>query len=192
MALTFATLAASAGPSGAESSSALLVCSRGPAGQRFHVSVTMPSSAPAGSIYAVRLDGVSSGKISHFGLNYIHDMTVDYVLPAGASYVEGSARVIEGIGTANVLAGLRLSHHAGVLTMVLPARVENGSEYTPPSVRFQLRAIGQPGTWAAVSLRDFNLTANAVVVGDVGVACHPAMSPYTLGTTLITTHTGPS
>ena len=151
-----------------------------------------PDSAPAGSIYAVRLDGAGSGKISHFGLNYIHDMTVSYVLPAGASYVEGSAHFVEGTGTANVLAAPRLSHRAGLITMVLPGRVENGSEYTPPSVQFQLRAIDPAGSWAAVSFRDFSLRANALLVGEVVVSCHPTLSPYSIGTTLITTPAGAS
>jgi hypothetical protein len=164
----------------------LLECSSGPSGQRFDVGVSLPAYAEVGSTYSVRIDGVSSGKISHFGLNYLHDMTVDYVLPADASYVEGSAELVPGTGTANVLASARLTHRAGVVTLALPARVAEGTSYTPPSIRFQLRATGAPGTAAAVSFRQFRLTANAIVVGEVAVSCNPTVNPSPLGATLIT------
>jgi hypothetical protein len=113
-------------------------------------------------------------------------MTVEYILPAGASYVEGSAQFVAGTGTANVLVGRRLSYHAGVLTMVLPGKVDNGTDYTPPSVRLQLRAVGAPGAYAWVAFKRFRLTANAFLVGDVAVSCDPVPSPYPVGTTLIT------
>jgi hypothetical protein len=184
MAVSFVALVTTAGSATAERVTPLLVCSRGPSGQRFNAGVTVPSRAEPGSTYTVRIDGVSSGKISHFGLNYLHDMTVDYVLPAD-SYVEGSARIIPGTGTANVLAGSRLWHHAGVITMALPGKVLEGTEYTPPSISVQLRATGAPGSRAAVSFRQFRLTANAFLVGEVPVSCEPAVKPSPIGTTLI-------
>ena len=73
-----------------------MVCSRGPSGQRFDAIVTLPATVAEGSAYAIRIDGVPSGRVSHAGLNYIHDMSTDYVVPAGATYVAGSARVIPG------------------------------------------------------------------------------------------------
>jgi hypothetical protein len=179
----FVVLAAICGPAGAESTAPPLVCSQGPAGQRFHAGVTMPAQAEAGSIYAVRIDGVSSGKVTHFGLNYIHDMTVDYVFPASA-YVEGSAQLVPGTGTANVIAGANLSYGAGLLEMNLPGKVGDGSQYTPPSVQFQLRASGAPGSPTRVSFSRFRLRANAIVVGDVDVSCEPTPKPYPIGTTL--------
>jgi len=184
MALSFVALVAAAGPATAERVTPLLICSRGPSGQRFNAVVTLPSSAEPGAIYTVRIDGVSSGKISHFGLNYLHDMTVDYVVPA-AAYVDGSARIIAGTGTPNVLAGPHLSYRAGVLTMVLPGKVQEGSAYTPPSISVQLRAVGSPGSREAVSFSRFSLTANAFLVGEVPVSCEPAVKPYPIGTTLI-------
>jgi hypothetical protein len=185
MAMSFFALVAAAGPATAERVTPLLVCSKGPSGQRFNAVVTLPSSAEPGAIYTVRIDGVSSGKISHFGLNYLHDMTVDYLVPA-AAYVDGSARIIPGTGTPNVLAGPRLSYRAGVVTMVLPGRVQEGTDYTPPSISLQLRAVGSPGSREAVSLSRFSLTANAFLVGEVPVSCEPAVKPYPIGTTLIT------
>jgi len=178
-------LVASAAPAAADHVAPLLVCSTGPSGQRFNVGVTLPDQVEPGSTYSVRIDGVSSGKISHFGLNYLHDMTVEYVLPATASYVEGTAELVPGTGTANVLVGPRLSHRAGVVTMVLPGHVDEGTSYTPPSIRFQLRATGAPGSQAAVSFRQFRLTANAFLVGEVHVSCEPTVKPYPIGTTRI-------
>jgi hypothetical protein len=184
MAVSFFALLATAGPATADRVTPLLVCSKGPSGQRFNAGVTLPSRVEPGSIYTVRIDGVSSGKISHFGLNYLHDMTVDYVLPDG-SYVDGSARIIPGTGTANVLVSPRLTYHGGVLRMVLPGKVQEGTAYTPPSISVDLRAIGAPGSRAAVSLRQFRLTANAFLVGEVPVSCEPAVKPSPIGTTLI-------
>jgi hypothetical protein len=185
MAITFGALAMTAGPASADHTSATLACTRG-GEQRFNVALTLPARADAGSVYTVRIDGTSSGKISHFGLNYLHDMTVDYVLPPGTSYVEGSAQLVPGTGTANVLPSARLSHRAGVVTLALPGRVAEGTDYTPPSISLQLRAVGAPGSSAPIALRRFRLTANAFLVGEVSVSCEPAVKPAVLGTTLIT------
>jgi hypothetical protein len=184
--VSFGVLAAITPPVGAESMAPVLVCSTGPSGQRFRVGVTMPNRADAGSVYTIRIDGADSGKVTHLGLNYIHDMVVDYAFPAGA-YVDGSAQFVAGTGTANVIVGASVSYGAGVLEMVLPAKVQDGSSYTPPSVQFQLRAIGAPGSGAAVSFSGFRLKANAIVVGDVDVSCEPTPKPYLLGTTLVAT-----
>jgi hypothetical protein len=184
MALTLAALASLAGPASAERSSSTLVCNQGPPGQRFDVGVSLPARAPAGSVFTVRIDGTSSGKISHFGLNYLHDMTVDYTLPRGASFVE--ARLVPGTGTANVLPGARLWHHDGTVTLALSSHVDEGTAYTPPSILLTLRAVGEPGSSASIGLQRFRLKANAFLVGDVGVACEPASKPALLGTTIIT------
>ena len=186
MALTLAALASVAGSAHAARSSSALVCNQGPAGQRFDIGISLPPSVPAGAVYTVRIDGTSSGKISHFGLNYLHDMTVDYALPAGAAFVEGSARLVPGTGTANVLRGARLWHHDGVVTLALSGHVDDGTSYTPPSIQVDLRAVGAPGSAAPIALRRFRLKANAFLVGDVGVACEPASKPAVLGSTIIT------
>jgi hypothetical protein len=191
-AIGFVGLAVIASPATAERGALALLCSKGPSGERFQFDVTIPSRAEAGSTYEIRIDGVNSRKVSHFGLNYLHDMTVEYILPAGGSYVEGSAQFVAGTGTANVLVGRRLSYQRGVLTMLLPGKVDNGTDYTPPSVRLQLRAVGAPGDFAWVAFKRFRLTANALLVGDVDVSCDPVPSPYPVGTTLITAHAGVS
>jgi hypothetical protein len=163
-----------------------LVCNKGPDGQRFNVGVTLPGSVEAGSVYTIRLDGHSSGKIDHFGLNHIHDMTVEYALPAETTYVEGSAKLVAGTGTPNVRVGSKLWHRAGVVTMQLPGKVENGTGYTPPSITLDVRAGGAPGSWAVLGFRHFQLKANAFLVGDVAVSCDPTPRPYPIGATLIT------
>jgi hypothetical protein len=163
-----------------------LVCNQGPTGQRFNLAVTLPVSVESGSVYSIRIDGRNSGKISHFGLNYLHDMTVEYALPPGTSYVEGSARFVPGTGTSNVLEGARVWHRGQALIMQLPGRVANGSDYTPPSVMAELRVVGSPGSSAVLGFNHFQLVANAFLVGDVGVACDPTPRPYPIGTTRIT------
>jgi hypothetical protein len=85
-----------------------------------------------------------------------------------------------------VQVGTRLSYRSGVLTMALPGKVREGTDYTPPSISVQLRAVGSPGSRAAVSLRQFRLTANAFLVGEVAVSCEPAVKPSPIGVTLIT------
>jgi hypothetical protein len=185
-AIGFAALAALAAPAAAEHGTLPLLCSKGPSGTLFQFDVTIPSRAEAGSTYEIRIDGVNSRKVSHFGLNYLHDMTVEYILTPGASYVEGSAQFVAGTGTANVLVGRRVTYHGGVLTIVLPGKVENGTDYTPPSVRLRLVASGSPGDWAWVAFKQYRLTANAFLVGDVAVSCDPTPKPYPVGTTLIT------
>jgi hypothetical protein len=184
-ATALAVVAATPFTASADRVAPLLECSSGPSGQRFNAGVSMPAQAAVGTTYSVRIDGVSSGKISHIGLNYLHDMTVDYAVPAGTTYVDGSAEIIPGTGTDNVLPGARLTHRAGVITLALPAHVDEGTSYTPPSIRFQLRATGAPGSTASLSLRRFRLTANAFLVGEVAVSCEPKVKPAGIGSTVI-------
>lgn len=173
-------------PAEAEHVTLPLRCSTGPSGQRFDVKVTMPSRVEAGSVFAVRIDGASSGKISHTGLNYLHDMSVEYVLPSGTAYVDGSAQLVPGTGTTNVRAGARVSYRNGALTLVLPGKVDNGTDFTPPSISLQLKATGSPGSSAAVGFSQYRLKTNAFLIGDVAVSCDPTSKPYAVGTTMIT------
>jgi hypothetical protein len=191
IALGFAALASLAGKAAAERVSLPLLCSTGPNGQRFNVNVTLPRSAEIGTVYEIRVDGSSSGKISNFGLNYIHDMTVDYLLPASLEYIEGSALLVPGTGTPDVLPGARVFHRGHVVTMVLPGKVVNGADYTPPSFSVKLRASGSPGDAAVVAFNRYQLTANAFLVGEVAVSCDPTPKPYPVGTTMMTAHAVP-
>jgi hypothetical protein len=160
-----------------------LVCSRGPSGQRFEVSVSAPATVAPAAVFTVRIDGTSSGKISHMGLNYVHDIAYEYPIPAGAAYLDGSAHVIADTGTANVRAGARVSYANGALTLVLPGRVEDGSSYTPPSFEFQLRAMAVPGAVIALAFASYRITANAFLVGDLKTSCDPTPKPYPVGAT---------
>ncbi len=168
-----------------------LVCSRGPSAQQFDVLLTFPRTAPEASTYSIRIDGVDSGKISHTGLNFIHDMSTDYVLPSGATYVAGSARIVPKTGTANVAAGARVWHEAGKIRVVLPGRVESGSSYTPPSIEFRLAVTAPVGTSLVLKLLEYRVTANAFLVGDLLTTCDPTPKPYTLATTFVTPATTP-
>jgi len=162
-----------------------LTCTRGPDGQSYRHIVTMPASQPIGTTFTVRIDGVNIGPISHFGLRYIHNMTADYTIPAGTTYVEGSARIVPGTGTENVRPNARVTHDGNGVHMLLPARVDNGGSYTAPSIEFQVRAVGPAGSVAALGFAGTGVDASATIIGDVHTACTPNPKPYTIGSTTI-------
>ena len=163
-----------------------MTCSRGPGGASFAATLGLPASVAQGARFAVRIDALPSGEISHFGLNYIHDMTTDFLVARGATYVAGSARIVPGTGTANVAGSARVSQKDGVIRLVLPGRVASGSSYTPPSIEFQLEASAAAGTALPLSFLEYRVTANAIVVGDLETICAPTPRPYPIGTTLVT------
>jgi hypothetical protein len=162
-----------------------LTCSRGGA-QTFSVAVSAPEKAAQASTFAVRVDSFPSGKIEHTGLNYLHDMEAELVVPAGTRFVEGSAKIVAGTGTPNVAKSALVWHWNGVLHFKLPARVENGGSYTPPSIEFQLTVTAPPGSDVPLKLLRYTVKANAFVVGDVTATCDPTPAPYTLATTTVT------
>jgi hypothetical protein len=155
-------------------------CDHGPGEQKFQADVSGPESVVVGGTFTVHLDGVPSDEVTGFGLNHIRDMTTDYVLPAGGSYVEGSARVVPDTGTPNVRGGATLTVEGKRLRLVLPARIADGEFYTPPSVEVTLRADSAAGTTLALGFSRFRLTVNAVVVGDMRVTCEPKPRPFAL------------
>jgi hypothetical protein len=166
--------------------SAPLVCSRGGDGQTFRASVTLPASQPSGSRFTVRIDSFSSGKIAHFGLNYVFDMATDYRIPDGTRYVEGSARVVPNTGTPNVRAGARAWGDAAGVHLLLPARVGNGQSYTPPSLEFQLDVIAAAGTELLLRFSRCRVSASVFLLGTVHTTCVPTPAPFTIGRTRAT------
>ena len=161
-----------------------LKCTRGPDGQSYRNIVTMPSSQPVGSTFTIRIDAVNI-PISHFGLRYIHNMTADYTVPAGTTYVEGSARIVPGTGSDNVRATARVTHDASGIHMLLPGHVDNGGNYTAPSIEFQVKVVGPAGSVAPLGFVGTGVDASAVVIGNVHTACTPSPQPYTIASTTI-------
>ncbi len=164
-----------------------LSCDRGPDGQRSQMVVTVPASVSQGGTFTVRIDGRNSGRISHAGLRYIHDMTTWLLLPGGADYVEGSARIVPDTGSPNVRPGATVSRQGHAIKLVLPAHVEDGSDYTPPSIEFQLKATAAPGTKILQRFAQYRVTAKAILIGDVLTVCDPQPKPYTIGVTTVAT-----
>jgi hypothetical protein len=162
-----------------------MVCSRGPGGTMFTAIVSVPPSSAAGATYTARIESISSGKIQHGGLNYIHDMETDYLLPAGTSYVEGSAHVVAGTGSPNARAGARVWHQGGTIHYVLPAHIANGSSYTPPTIEFEVRIA--PSAVGALPLKfsHYEVKANAIIIGDLVTRCEPDPKPYTIAVTRV-------
>ena len=163
-----------------------LTCSRGPSGQTCELIMSVPQTAAEGSTISVRVDGIDSGKISHTGLNYIHDMTTELLVPSGTMYVAGSGKIIPGTGTQNVRPGARVAHQGAAIVMTLPAHVEDGSSYTPPSFEFQVKVTAAAGAKIPQRFSQYRVTANAIIVGDVHTVCDPTPKPYTVGTTTVT------
>lgn len=163
-----------------------LVCTRGPADQQFRALLTLPPAWPTGQTLLVRIGGISSGKISHGGLHYIHDMTTTFLVPAGTRYVAGSARVIPGTGTANVRVGARAWSDEHGVHLALPGHVENGGSYTPPTLEFAVDVHAPPGATLSLSFEHYQVTAHVFLLGDLDTVCVPRPRPYTLGVTRVT------
>jgi len=190
-ALVATSLLAAQAVAGGTTVRAPLACTPGAGDQYFTANVTLPAEAVEASTYTVRIDSAPSGTISHTGLRYLHDLATDYVLPRGATYVAGSARIVPGTGTANVTPGARVWHEAGMLHVLLPGTVENGSSYTPPSVEVQLKVAAAAGAKLPVKLSQVRATANVFLLGDMKSSCDPTPKPYVLGTTTVTKAASP-
>lgn len=168
-----------------------LTCTRGSEGQSYRVIVTMPASQPIGSTFTIRIAAARVGPIEHFGLRYVYNMAARFTIPAGTTYVEGSARFVPGTGSANVRASARVTHDAHGIYMLLPGHVENGGTYTAPTIEYQVVAVGPAGTVASLGFMGTSVDASAAVIGDVHTACRPSPRPYTIGTTRIVAATPP-
>ena len=173
-------------PSAATAVTVPLSCNKGPDGQVCKVHVTIPSSVEEGATFKVRIDGNNSGKISHTGLKYIYNMTTELRIPDNASYVAGSAKVIPDTGSPNARPGARVTQSGRTIALVLPAHIEDGQDYTPPSFEFELKATGTAGSRIVQKFQQYRLTANAIIIGDVHTVCNPTPKPYSIGTTNIT------
>ena len=163
-----------------------MVCSRGPDEQYFETHVTIPAMASPGSTYAVRIQAAPSPKISGIGLNYLHDILTDFYLPEGASYVAGSARLVDGTGSENVRPGARALYDRGFVRLYLPGHVEKGSTFTPPGIEFQLKVTAAPGASLPIRWVRHRVTANVFFVGNLDIVCAPQSGALILGTTVVT------
>jgi hypothetical protein len=183
--VTLAALAV-ASPLGAatKSNKVAMTCSKG--GDQVHpVTATAPDKVDVGAKYTIRIDGGDSGKIDHGGLRYVHDMEVEYGLPSGTTFVEGSAKIVAGTGTANVAKTATVSVDKGVVRLKMPARVDSGGSFTPPSVEVQVTVTAAVGSTLTLNFQRYSVVANAVVVGDVPSTCEPKTKPAGLVSTTV-------
>jgi len=162
-----------------------IACSHGPEDQKHHAVVTVPETAAPASVFKVRVDGVDSGKISHTGLNYIFDMSYEWMIPPGTELVAGSLRIVPNTGSPNVRAGARIAHKGNAVQMMLPAHVEDGSHYTPPSFEFDLKVQAAAGATISQKFKSYRVMANAFLVGNVETTCDPKPKPFPVGKTRI-------
>jgi len=112
-------------------------------------------------------------------------MVTDYWLPTGTTYVTDSLRIVPETGTPNARAGARAWQDGMGIHVELPARIDNGTGYTPPSVEFDLKIDAPAGTVLALRFAHYEVTANVVVLGDLHSACDPKPKPYTIGETVV-------
>lgn len=160
-------------------------CSRGPSTQYFDAAVTMSAVEQRGATVTVRIDSKPSGTIEHFGLHYIADMTTDYAIPPGATYVENSLRLVKDTGTANVSTTAKAWQDAAGIHLSLPARVKNGSSYLPPSLEFELTIDPRAPAHISVEFAHYEVTANVVLLGNLRTICEPSAPPATIGVTRV-------
>jgi hypothetical protein len=73
----------------------------------------------------------------------------------------------------------------GVIHLLLPGHVENGSSYTPPSIAFDVEITAPAGAAVSLKLDRYEVTANAFLVGDLLTICDPRPRPYVIGVTRV-------
>jgi hypothetical protein len=171
-------------PEAATKTSAPVSCTRGTSAV-FEINAVVPETASEGATYVVRVEGTPSGKISQTGLNSLRDITFEYGLPSGATYVDGSARIVPGTGSDNVRDSARVSMSGAMLTLTLPARVPNGGSYQPPTIEVKLKASSPPSTVLPVTFSRYRVRANVVLLGDIDATCVPTRPPATVGATRV-------
>lgn len=160
-----------------------MVCTRGPSNQSFAAVLTAPLATPTGSVFTVRIDSLPSGRVSHFGLNHLFDMRTDYAVE-GALIVAGTVRLVPGTGTPNVRAGARVWLDGTGVHLLLPAHMENGDQFTPPSIAFEVMAGGAAGA-VRVRFVHYEVRANVLLLGDIRTSCDPTSGPAVIATTRV-------
>lgn len=159
-----------------------LECSRGKKHQIYEAAVAFAPQTQLGSRFTVRIDGASSGKLQNKGLKYIFDMTTDFRLAGPASIIAGSPRILPDTGSANVREGARIWSDSREIHLQLPAHVEKGDAYTPPSIEFDVDASGAKGAEFEIQFDRYWLRVRAVLLGELKTVCNPTPRPYTLAT----------
>ncbi len=151
-------------------------CTRG-GDSRYLAFVTAPSTVKPGERFTVRLASANSGKLDNRGLHYIHDMTTELGIVGGEAV---EARAVPESGSANARAGAAARLEGQKVRFVIPAHIEKGSDYTPPTLELTLRAPETPGAIISIHFQRYEVSANAFLVGDVQSSCLPKPGPFTV------------
>ncbi|MEI8254708.1 MAG: hypothetical protein WCJ30_03460 [Deltaproteobacteria bacterium] len=156
-------------------------CSRGPAEQTFRAVLTLPGTTTPGATFTVRIDSFPSGRVEHFGLYNLFDMRTDYAV-AGGRVVPSSPRIVAGTGTPNVRVTARAWLDGAVVHALLPARIDNGQSYTPPSIEFDVAVDAPAGGAVRIQFVHYEVGAVVFLLGRIRTNCDPAPSPATVAT----------
>lgn len=161
-----------------------ITCSKGGA-DTLRLAPVLPATVAPGTTFTVRLDGVDTRIKWQLGLNHLRAMTWDFGLPAGAKLVDGSLRIVPETGSANLRPGASVSARGNVVTLSAPAKLESPDGYRFPSVEMKLETTASAGSTLAWTFRHYEVTANALLLGDLLVTCDPTPRPYTVATTRV-------
>lgn len=154
---------ATGGSAGATVVSQNLNCGIG-GSQTNELDATAPATVTQNENFTVTLAPTGSGTASGAELKNI---TTTFVIPTGASYVAGSAALTGGssnLGTKNV------SVSGSNISVSVSGPIANGASFTAPTLSFQLKATGVPGSVLRMRFRAtaaYTLTA----AGSINVSC---------------------
>ncbi len=137
-------------PAGAAVVDQTMSCGQGGA-QTMKVSGTAPATVAPGGTFTVDLAN-QSANASGVALS---NLVYSYAQPDGATFVAGSAQVVPGTGstTAGTLGNVTAAISGSVVQLRVPGSIGKTATFTPPVLRFQLKATGAAGTSIATKVR---------------------------------------
>ena len=150
------------------------------------MNVTVPASVAPGSRYRVRVDGVDTGKISHFGLSYIFDMESQWPIPPGTEYVDGSAHIVPGTGSANVRPGARVVVREREASTWFSRRTSTtASAIRRRRFEFDLAVVSAEGAAITQRFAGYSVSVHAAIVGDLRTTCEPTPKAFPVAVTRV-------
>jgi hypothetical protein len=132
--------------------------------QTITLDATAPASVTQGEAFTVVLAPTGSGTAS--GAE-IKNIVTNFTIPAGATYVAGSAALS---GGSSNLGNKSVTVSGGNIAVSTPGPIANGASFTAPTLTFQLRATGTVGTVLRMRIKasgGYTLTA----AGSFNVSC---------------------
>lgn len=172
-----ALVTASGGTAGAAVVSQSLSCSPGGT-QAVTLSASAPATVTQNDTYTVTL--APAGDPGTAAGAEIKNMVTTFQAPTGSSIVPGSASTSGGSGT---LGAVSTTISGSTLALKVPGPIANGASFVNPTLTFQLKATGAPGTVLNLKLRStaaYTLTA----AGSINISCNASPATTLTSTTI--------